>query len=267
MFFLYVYIYIIIVYIQIHLFIDLYIYIDLCVQFLVAFDWWRVWVLQRSNQKKVEFTPNRGWKFPPFLVEFLVSPKKRPPIRREANEFYVIPPHLAAQGGDVVLLGIFGPMRWLTTSFWGDFWRWISRNRIPQQQRHDGSYLWTAFVWLRHVNNSGSLAPRRLGDEYKAQLAAETLQRTFDEATAIWETNVENGWGSTEPLLKPQPFTPKTAGDSETNVRNSFGNTPKNLLGGESHLRKNPERKRVTLPRNLYYGWRPQSYCCWGKKT
>ena len=233
----------------------------------MAFNWWRVWVLQRSNQKKVEFTPNRGWKFPPFLVEFLVSPKKRPPILREANEFYVIPPHLAAQGGDVVLLGIFGPMRWLTTSFWGDFWRWISRNRIPQQQRHDGSYLWTAFVWLRHVNNSGSLAPRRLGDEYKAQLAAETLQRTFDEATAIWETNVENGWGSTEPLLKPQPFTPKTAGDSETNVQNSFGNTPKNLLGGESHLRKKPRTQTCHFaPKPLLWLKTPKLLLL-GKKT
>ena len=25
------------------------------------------------------------------------------------------------------------------------------------------------------------------------------------------------------------------------------------------------ESPKAILPRNLYYGWRPQSYCCWGK--
>ena len=25
------------------------------------------------------------------------------------------------------------------------------------------------------------------------------------------------------------------------------------------------ESPKASLPRSLYYGWRPQSYCCWGK--
>ena len=74
-----------------------------------------------------------------------------------------------------------------------------------------------------------------------------TLQRTFYEAAAIWETNVD-----TEPFLKHQPFTPKTAGHSETNVQNSLGNAPKSLLGGENHLvQRTPEYKRVILPESL----------------
>ena len=54
------------------------------------------------------------------------------------------------------------------------------------------------------------------------------------------------------PFLKQQPFTPKTAGDSETNVQNSLGNTPKNLLGEESHLRKEPQKTNVSFcPKNF----------------
>ena len=60
------------------------------------------------------------------------------------------------------------------------------------------------------------------------------------------------------------PFS--TAGDCEINVKNCLGNTPKNLLGGESHLlQRTQEDKRVILPQDLYYGWRPQSWRCWGK--
>ena len=59
-----------------------------------------------------------------------------------------------------------------------------------------GRFLRTGFLWLRHVNNSRSFDPRRRqGDKGKAQLAE----------------------------LKQQPFTPKSAGDSETNVQNSLG--------------------------------------------
>ena len=38
------------------------------------------------------------------------------------------------------------------------------------------------------------------------------------------------------------------------------------LSGGESHLlERTQENKRVILPQDLYYGWRPQSSRCWGK--
>ena len=77
-----------------------------------------------------------------------------------------------------------------------------------------------------------------------------TLQRIFCEATAIWETNdVENGWGNPHWILhrtssEATAIYPRTAGDSaETNVQDSLGNTPKSLLGGESHWRKKPRTR------------------------
>ena len=129
-----------------------------------------------------------------------------------------------------------------------------------------------------------------------------TLQRIFCEATAIWETNdVENGWGNPHWILhrtssEATAIYPRTAGDSaETNVQDSLGNTPKSLLGGESHLRKKPRRHTcrfaprpsLWLSRNLLAvqdGSAPeshresesnsapktllwlntQSFCCWG---
>ena len=46
-------------------------------------------------------------------------------------------------------------------------------------------------------------------------------------------------------------------------------------LGGTFHAtfwqpktdlpQRTTESLKAILPRNLYYGWRPQSYCCWGK--
>ena len=103
----------------------------------------------------------------------------------------------------------------------------------PNSNDMMGHFLRTGFVWLRHVNNSRDFDPRRrLGGKCKAQLAEL----------------------STEPFLKQQPFTTKTAGHSETNVQNSLGNTPKNLLGGESHLlQRTPEDKRVIAPRPLLW--------------
>ncbi len=61
---------------------------------------------------------------------------------------------------------------------------------------------------------------------------------------------------SDEPFLKQQPFAPKTAGDWETNVRNSWENTPKNLSETKTIFYKKTEDKHVILPQNLY-GWRP----------
>ena len=53
-------------------------------------------------------------------------------------------------------------------------------------------FLQSRGVWVRHVDFSRNLDPkRRLGDECEEQLA-ETPQRTFSEATAIWEINVKN---------------------------------------------------------------------------
>ena len=60
-----------------------------------------------------------------------------------------------------------------------------------------GRFLWTGFVWLRHVNNSRNFDP---GGDWEINVSAVggTLQRTFYEATAIWETN--EGEPSTEPF-------------------------------------------------------------------
>ena len=46
--------------------------------------------------------------------------------------------------------------------------------------------------------------------------------------------------------MDQQPFAQKSAGDCETNVKSCLGNTPKNLLGGES-----PEDKCVILPQDI----------------
>ena len=105
-----------------------------------------------------------------------------------------------------------------------------------------------------------------------------------------WEINVKNSWRNppknlneaspvgdkceewsaepcTEPFLKQQPLAQKTAGNCETNGisvhlpcgQNCLGNTPKNLLGGESHvLPRTQQDKHVILPQDLYYGWRPK---------
>ena len=78
---------------------------------------------------------------------------------------------------------------------------------------------------MRHVNNSRNVDPgRRLGEKCKAQLAP-----------------------STEPFMKQQPFAEKTAGDCEINVKNCLGNTPKNLLGGESHLLQSTQEGKLSF--------------------
>ena len=85
----------------------------------------------------------------------------------------------------------------------------------------------------------------------------------------LWETNVKNGRRNPaqNPFLKQQPLAQKTAGNCETNGisvhlpcgQNCLGNTPKNLLGGESHvLPRTQQDKHVILPQDLYYGWRPK---------
>ena len=47
--------------------------------------------------------------------------------------------------------------------------------------------------------------------------------------------------------MNQQPFAQESPGDCETNVKSCLGNTPKNLLGGES-----PEDKCVILPQDIY---------------
>ena len=72
---------------------------------------------------------------------------------------------------------------------------WNKPKEYPNSNDMMGRFQRTGFLWSRHVNNSRSFDPRRsLGDKCKAQLAE----------------------------LKKQPFTPKSAGDPETNVQNSL---------------------------------------------
>ena len=76
-------------------------------------------------------------------------------------------------------------------------------------------------------------------------------RKVWRKSPAIWETTVFSivGEPSTQPSLKQQPFAPKTAGDWKTNIENRLGNTPKNLLGSESHLpHRTPENNRTILP-------------------
>ena len=69
---------------------------------------------------------------------------------------------------------------------------------------------------------------RRLGNKCKQQLAE---QEPFLKQQPGRQMERIVGEASTEPFLEQQPFAPK-----KTNVANSLGNTPHNLLGGESHL-------------------------------
>ena len=95
----------------------------------------------------------------------------------------------------------------------------------PNSNDMMGRFLRTGFLWLRHVNNSRSFDPRRRqGDKGKAQLTE----------------------------LKQQPFTPKSAGDSETNVQNSLG-LQRTFWEAKAICCKKTEDKRVILPQDLYY--------------
>ena len=92
--------------------------------------------------------------------------------------------------------------------------------------------------------------------------------KNLNEASSVGDKCEE--WSAepcTEPFLKQQPLAQKTAGNCETNGisvhlpcgQNCLGNTPKNLLGGESHvLPRTQQDKHVILPQDLYYGWRPK---------
>ncbi len=94
----------------------------------------------------------------------------------------------------------------------------------PNSNDMMGRFLRIGLLWLRHVNNSRSFAPRRrLGDKCKAQWAE----------------------------LKQQPFTPKSAGDSETNVQNSLG-PQRTFEAAKATCCKKPEKKPVILPWDLY---------------
>ena len=88
------------------------------------------------------------------------------------------------------------------------------------------------------------------------------------------------GEPSTEPFGTPKRICPRRT-ERSRNLRN-LGETlvkPRWNLGGslvnlpqptklETDLpQRTIESPKAILPRNLYYGWRPQSYCCWWKKT
>ena len=47
--------------------------------------------------------------------------------------------------------------------------------------------------------------------------------------------------------MKQQPFAQKTGQDCETNVKNCLGNTPKYLLGGESHLLQRTKKTNASF--------------------
>ena len=58
---------------------------------------------------------------------------------------------------------------------------------------------------------------------------------------------------STEPFLKQQPFTPKTAGDAETNVQTVWG-SKKPFGRRKPFAQRTPDNKRDILPQDVYYG-------------
>ena len=82
----------------------------------------------------------------------------------------------------------------------------------------------------------------------------------------LGETSVQPWWNLPRNLLAAQDGSaPENQRHHETwrdlvePWRNTFWQ-PKTDLP-----QRTMESPKAILPRNLYYGWRPQSYCCWGK--
>ena len=67
------------------------------------------------------------------------------------------------------------------------------------------------------------------------------------------------------PLIRPK--TPKLAHgrQMERSAKKRWGTLHGTISEMEAICPK--ERQSTSLPRNLYHGWRPQSYCCWEKGT
>ena len=158
------------------------------------------------------------------------------------------------------------PRFWIeaTDELW-EFWElirikwWNNPKEYPNSNDMMGRFLWTRFVWLRHVNNSRSFAPRRrLRD--KCDAVGGTLQRFFCEATAIWETNdVENGWGNPpQNLFWSNSHLPKNRGRlCWDECAGQFGEHSKKPFGRRKPFKeKNPEHVRVVLPQDLHHGYR-----------
>ena len=95
-----------------------------------------------------------------------------------------------------------------------------------------------------------------------------------------WDaTKLEELWWNLprNPLWRPNTNLPQKTRDTLQlpQLWWNLGETPRNLknFGGTfrgTFWRPNtdlPQRTVESLPPNLYYGWRPQSYCCWGKRT
>ena len=124
------------------------------------------------------------------------------------------------------------------------------------------------------------------------------------EATATWETNVKNSWRN-PPQKLFWSIAQKKRRRLWDQCQELFGEHSEKPFGGESHLlqrtqgdkrgsrpqagrqvwrsdggsfhrtfwqpktdlpQRTIESPKAILPRNLYYGWRPQSYSCWGQQ-
>ena len=73
-----------------------------------------------------------------------------------------------------------------------------------------------------------------------------------------WRRLVEPWWNLGESLAEPWRNLPRNLGGT---LRGTFWQ-PKTDLP-----QRTIESPKAILPRSLYYGWRPQNYCCWEKKT
>ena len=113
--------------------------------------------------------------------------------------------------------------------------------------------------------------PRRKGSAQKTRKIAKLAQLSWN----VGATSVKAWWNLPRNILAAQDRpcgSPRGICPREPETTKLGGNLGRTLVepsaqpfGSPRQIQRTRESLKAILPRNLYYGWRPQSYRCWGK--
>ena len=104
-------------------------------------------------------------------------------------------------------------------------------------------------------------------DQKDRETCATFVKRRCNLRESLVEPSTEHFGSPKQALWQPRGICPR-----EPETTKLGGNLGRTLVepsaqpfGSPRQIQRTRESLKAILPRNLYYGWRPQSYCCWGK--